>query len=58
MATRTAGPSEAVGLFTRQVESVGEAIHAWLTSTVRYPLLFVLLLAFILTVNFWLAPPS
>jgi ATP-binding cassette subfamily B protein len=55
LAVRTGGPSEAVDLFTRQVDAVGEALYAWLTAAFRYPVLFALLLVLTLLVNVWLA---
>jgi ABC-type multidrug transport system fused ATPase/permease subunit len=55
LAVRLPGTAEAVAIFTRQVEAVGDAVHAWLTVTFRYPITFVLLLGLILLLNFWLA---
>ncbi|MCI0700385.1 MAG: ABC transporter ATP-binding protein/permease [Planctomycetia bacterium] len=49
------GMTEATNLLTKRAETVGEAVHAQLTSAYRYPLLIVLLLALIVLVNFWLA---
>jgi ATP-binding cassette subfamily B protein len=55
LAFKELGPSEAVSIFVRHVESVHEALFVWLTSAVSEPIKFVLLLAFALFVNFWLA---
>lgn len=55
LAIRALGPSEAVNLFTRNVEAVHDALYARLTVTFREPFKFALLLAFALLVNFWLA---
>lgn len=55
LAVRTVGPGEAVEVFTRQVEAVGEALHAWLTATVRHPLKIILLVILGMLVHFWLA---
>lgn len=55
LAIKALGPSEAVSLFTRHVEAVHDALTAGLTSLVREPIKFVLLLVFALIVNFWLA---
>ena len=55
LAVRTSGPAEAAGLVTGQVESARDAVESSLTAPYRYPLLFVLLLALILGINFWLA---
>jgi ATP-binding cassette subfamily B protein len=55
LAFRALGPGEAVGIFTRQVETVHNGLYAWLTVVYREPVKFVLLLAFALAVNFWLS---
>jgi ABC-type multidrug transport system fused ATPase/permease subunit len=55
LAVRTGGSTEAVDLFTRQVDAVGDALYAWMTAAFRYPVVFVLLMAVTLLVNFWLA---
>ena len=55
LAMRTGGPGEAAGLITREVEAVGGGVEAALTAPYRYPVLFLLLLALILLIHFWLA---
>ncbi len=55
LAVRALGPSEAVGIFTRELEAVHNGMFAWLTVLFREPVKFALLLAFALVVNFWLA---
>ncbi|HEV3119404.1 MAG TPA: ABC transporter ATP-binding protein, partial [Gemmataceae bacterium] len=55
LAVRTLGPSEAVGIFTRELEAVHNGLYTWLTVVFREPVKFVLLLAFALAVNFYLA---
>src|SRR5262245_22195593 len=55
LAFRALGPSEAVGVFTRHLEAVHDALYAWLTVVFREPVKFALLLAFALLINFWLA---
>jgi ATP-binding cassette subfamily B protein len=55
LAFRALGPSEAVGIFTRQLEGVHDALYAWLTVLCREPVKFFLLLAFALALNVWLA---
>ena len=55
LAVRTGGPGEIAVMVTRQVEDVGEAIHAWLGGSVRHPLNILLLVGFLLLINFWLA---
>lgn len=52
---RALGPGEAVGIFTRQVETVHNGLYLFLTMVFREPVKFFLLLAFALAVNFWLA---
>ena len=55
LAVRTAGPAEAAGLATRQVEAIGEAIEVSLAVPYRHPITFLLLVGLIFLVNFWLA---
>lgn len=55
LAFRALGPSEAVGVSTRHLESVGEGLYAWLTVYFREPIKFALLFLFALLVNVWLA---
>lgn len=55
LAVRPVGSAEAVTIATKQVEDVGAALNAWLTTTLRNPVTFTLLLVLILAVNFWLA---
>ena len=55
LAVRTAGPGEAAGLITREVEAAGGAIQAALTAPFRHPVQFFLLLGLILLIHFWLA---
>jgi len=55
LAIRALGPSEAVSIFTRHVESINDALYLWLTLVFREPVKFALLLAFALLINFWLA---
>jgi ATP-binding cassette subfamily B protein len=55
LAIRALGPSEAVGIFTRELEAVHNSLFAWLTVVFSEPVKFVLVLAFALVVNFWLA---
>jgi ATP-binding cassette subfamily B protein len=55
LAVRALGPSEAVGIFTRELEAVHNALFAWLTVIYREPVKLILLLAFALLVNIWLA---
>jgi len=52
---RALGPSEAVGVFTRELEAVHEGLYTWLTVVYREPVKFGLLLAFALFLNVWLA---
>jgi ATP-binding cassette subfamily B protein len=51
LAFRALGPSEAVTVFTRHVESILEALYARLTVSFREPTLFGLLLVFALLVE-------
>src|SRR5262249_8845550 len=55
LAFRALGPSGAVSASTRHLESVHDALYAWLTVVFREPVKFGLLLAFALLVNFWLS---
>ncbi|HEV3085274.1 MAG TPA: ABC transporter ATP-binding protein [Gemmataceae bacterium] len=55
LAVRALGPSEAVGIFTRELEAVHNGLYTWLTVVFREPVKFFLLLAFALIVNFYLA---
>ena len=55
LAFRALGPSEAVGVSTRHLEAVHDALYLWLTVVFREPIKFALLLAFAMLVNFWLA---
>jgi len=55
LAFRALGPSEAVGVSTRHLEAVHDALHGWLTVIFREPIKFGLLLVFAMLVNFWLA---
>lgn len=54
LAVRSLGPSEAVGVSTRHLESVHEGMFLWLTACFREPVKFGLVLVFALLVNFWL----
>ena len=55
LAFRALGPSEAVSVSTRHLESVHEGLFLWLTTYFREPVKFGLLLAFAFLINFWLA---
>jgi ATP-binding cassette subfamily B protein len=55
LAFRALGPSEAISLFTRHVEAVHDALYTRMTVMVREPVRFLLLLAFALALQFWLA---
>jgi ATP-binding cassette subfamily B protein len=59
LAFRALGPSEAVGVSTRHLEAVHDALYGWLTVVFREPIKFGLLLVFAMLVNpptsFWLA---
>ncbi len=55
LAFRALGPSEAVSVSTRHLESVHEGLFLWLTVYFREPIKFCLLLLFALVLNFWLA---
>jgi ATP-binding cassette subfamily B protein len=55
LAFRALGPSEAISLFTRHVEAIGDALYTRLSVMVREPVKFILLLAFALALQPWLA---
>jgi ATP-binding cassette subfamily B protein len=55
LAFRALGPSEAVSIFTRQLEAVHDGLYTRLTVVFREPVKFVLLLLFALAINLWLA---
>jgi ATP-binding cassette subfamily B protein len=55
MSFRAIGTSEAVGVFTRQLEAVHEGIYTWLTVAYREPVKLALLLIFALLLNVWLS---
>jgi ATP-binding cassette subfamily B protein len=55
LAVRALGPSEAVGIFTRELEAVYTGLYTWLTVVFREPVKAVLVLAFALVVDVWLA---
>ena len=55
LAFRALGPTEAVGVSTRHLESVHDGMLAWLTVYFREPVKFGLLLLFALLVSFWLS---
>jgi ATP-binding cassette subfamily B protein len=55
LAVRALGPSEAVSASTRHLAVVHEGLFVWLTSYFREPVKFILLLAFAMLINFWLA---
>ena len=55
LAFRALGPSEAVGVFTRQIESLHDGLYVWLTVAFAEPVKFGLLLALALLMNFWLS---
>ena len=55
LAFRALGPSEAVGIFSRQIEAVHDGLFTWLTVVYREPVKFALVLAFALALNVWLA---
>jgi ATP-binding cassette subfamily B protein len=58
LAFRALGPSEAVTIFTRHIEAIHEALYTRLTVSFREPVKLVLLLAFALVVQPWLALAS
>jgi ATP-binding cassette subfamily B protein len=55
LAFRALGPSEAISLFARHVEAIHDALYTRMTVMVREPVKFVLLLAFALALQPWLA---
>lgn len=55
LAFRALGPTEAVGVSTRHLEAVHDALYGWLTLFFREPIKLGLLLAFAMVVHFWLA---
>jgi len=55
LAFRSLGPTEAVGVSTRHLESVHQGLFLWLTTDLRESVKFGLVLLFALLVNFWLA---
>lgn len=55
LAVRALGPSEAVGIFTRQMETLHNGLYIWVTVIFREPVKFFLLLAFALVLNVWLS---
>jgi ATP-binding cassette subfamily B protein len=55
LAVRALGPSEAVGILTRELEAVSSALFDWLTVFFSEPVKFLLLLVFALVINVWLA---
>jgi ATP-binding cassette subfamily B protein len=58
LAFRALGPTEAVSIFARHIEAVNDAMLTYLTALYRAPIKFVLLIAFALFVQFWLALAS
>jgi ATP-binding cassette, subfamily B, bacterial len=55
LALRTTGPGEAVGLFTRQIEAIHEAVQARLSTQFYGPVQVVFLFVFAFAIHFWLA---
>jgi ABC-type multidrug transport system fused ATPase/permease subunit len=55
LAVRALGPSEAVGIFTRELEAVQNGLYAWLTIAFREPVKFFLVLAFAVVISPYLA---
>jgi ATP-binding cassette subfamily B protein len=55
LALRSLGPTEAVSLLTRHIESLHDALYAHLTVFYRAPITLVLMLAFAFFVHFWLS---
>jgi ATP-binding cassette subfamily B protein len=51
LAFRALGPSEAVGIFARQIEAVHDGLYTWLTVVIREPVRFTLVLLFALALN-------
>jgi ATP-binding cassette subfamily B protein len=55
LAVRALGPSEAVGIFTRELEAVYTGLYTWLTVVFREPVKVVLVLIFALLLHVWLS---
>ena len=55
LATHREGAEEAVGVFTKQVDRVADAMHAHMTATFGNPVKVLLILFLILLIHFWLA---
>jgi ATP-binding cassette subfamily B protein len=55
LAFRSLGPSEAVGVFTRQIETLHHGLYVSFTVAIAEPIKFLLLLALALTLNLWLS---
>ncbi len=55
LAFRALGPTEAVSIFARHIESVHDALFLRLTVYFRAPIRFALLVVFALFLSFWLA---
>ena len=55
LAFRALGPTEAVSIFARHIEAVHDAMFTRLTVYYRAPIKIALLIAFALSVQFWLA---
>jgi ATP-binding cassette subfamily B protein len=54
MAFRTTGPAETVSVFSSHVEAIQDALYAWLTVTLREPVLVALLVLTAFIIHFWL----
>jgi ATP-binding cassette subfamily B protein len=54
LTVRNLGPNEAVSLFVRRMEALHDALFTRLTTDLREPVKFGLLLVFALLLNFWL----
>jgi ATP-binding cassette subfamily B protein len=54
-ALRSSGAIETNALFGRHIDNIHEALFVWLTTVVREPVKFALLLTFALMVHFWLS---
>jgi ATP-binding cassette subfamily B protein len=55
LAVRAPGPTEALGIFSRELDAVQHGLFAWLTVAVKEPVQIALLLVFALLTNIWLA---
>ncbi len=55
LAFRALGPSEAVSMMTRHVETIHDALYAWLTVVAREPVKFALLIALAVLIDVRLA---